>query len=639
MLVLVLSTFAGNAQTPVSTITTQEATTDEVKEQIEQCLVLCDNLTKELHDLITRAERLMQGEGRDGIFLNLNILKNILENWREELYGYHISGDYTGFAYEETRARLDEVAYLMNDLYSEVEAVKQESISIVDESLSQGNAIMSRIHEVEYKLDKIALSDVDKQVLLSKLDEVKAMLDRLFSVLVNAKDSEDFSAISAEETRHDLAVMETILADIEARLHNISRAEIEDCLTRCHNYMAQLDMLNSKINEALSNGNQAMNELVPVSEDTGYLLLKVEKNCNEMLNSYFDPITYEMVLNWLDAAAQKLDYIEARYVELLNSNTAAIEKYIADLKDLKVAVEDLYQKIETSVNVGNKPVETLLHDAAGIIDAIDTLIARLYYYISSGNNGEFSETETLDILNDLKTKYTVLCKMFSQCNDQFEYYQKLKSEIDLVKQTMSQVPAYNVSFPEVKSLINDVVAEFASALDIFADKVEKLFLSQALSSEEYKDCMAEIESLTGNSERLLMCVDYISYYNTAFDEYLTNIGKYCPDVKDRFIPEMEACMAEFISYVSKLLREVITDPDAAYNFISRIKDMVSDPYRIYQTAAKAQNEFTGVDGVVVADEADVDYYTLEGRKVANPAAGTVLIRVSSNGNIQKVFVK
>ena len=458
-------------------------------------------------------------------------------------------------------------------------------------------------------------------------------------MLVKAKDSEDFSDIYDKEIEQELTSMEDMLADTEACLHEILITEIENCLKRCHDYMERVDRLNEKINVALNNGNQAMNVLAEAAKELEYLLLEIEENCTEVIvNGINSDSRLDYILNSLDKAENQIDYLEARYEEMANGDAAVIEKYIAELQALHVEIDELYKAMDISAQSGNIHIKQLFPEIASLIDAVDTLCAELVYIQGCGEYDKFNEAEVNDLLTGFKARFAILCAMANDSYIAFDKYLNLKEQIELVELILSQASSFDLSSTEVRDIVGEVVSEFDASIGIYTEKVENLFLSQALSSDEYNVCLSEINELKDIVVRLIKCIDYISYFNCTFDEYMMYIEKYCPDVKDRFIQEMEDCMAKFTSHLSHL-REVVENSEASNNFISYIKGLVEEPYQIYQAAVKAQNEYTGVNGVVVSDGADVEYYTLGGRKVANPAAGTIVLRVSAGGNVQKVLVK
>lgn len=160
------------------------------------------------------------------------------------------------------------------------------------------------------------------------------------------------------------------------------------------------------------------------------------------------------------------------------------------------------------------------------------------------------------------------------------------------------------------------------------------------------DVREEIELYTSDMDGsrplkyLDVCADSADVAFRIIYDAKAMIEKDCPDVKDTYLALITENEQYFITRINSmyLADSASGNEDLKSWYMYDIKTMINHVNDIVEQAKAAQSGCTGLESVEIVDNG-AKYYNLNGVKVRNPKAGTIVIKTDTTGKTQKVIIR
>lgn len=316
---------------------------------------------------------------------------------------------------------------------------------------------------------------------------------------------------------------------------------------------------------------------------------RVEYSCN-LYHTYFVPFNteYTAALDSLDELADKTGNYSINIQEYYNT---AIEY-------LKFVFDTLFKEAEDAM-YGLSMDDTYLERVSALRINMDHL--EFCAELATTTYKEFASAK--DIIE-------------SECPDVKEYYlSHLFEEEYKYDHIINGYPLPEVIFDDEQT------ASYMNSLFKSADMVKYIVEEAKAAQERYK-----------------LCCDALNDATAAIDEMQATVENECPDVWTDYTYDWDT-LRSGLNNLTYLMSEAALNSDSTKDFFGALTELLNQAKEISDKAHAAQSGFTGVDGIAVSGNDDAVYYNINGVKVSDAAAGTVLIKVDSNGKTQKVVVR
>lgn len=336
---------------------------------------------------------------------------------------------------------------------------------------------------------------------------------------------------------------------------------------------------------------------------------------NQKYNEYLDRIRE------IHIAMETSSYLYSTYFVTFEAEYSVVAMHSLDelaskSGDYTIKIQDYYNKAIESLRVA---CGTLFRDAEAAMynfSMDDTYLEKLSAMrINMDNLSQCAELATTTYKEITPAKEIIE----SECPDVKEYYLSLllyTEEYDY-DNIIRNYPLQEVIFDEGQT------ASYIKAMNEFAAKMRSIVSNAKDAQIRYKYYSDALNDATAE-----------------IDAMQAAVKNECPDVWTDYIENWEH-LRSLLNDLAGSIGDIALDMDnsAVSNFYSALTDLLNQAKEISDKAHAAQSGFTDVDDVEVSETDGAVYYNVNGEKVSNPTAGTMLIKVNANGKTQKVVVR